>query len=577
MEIKQISGVDFPALGNAVDFDLYNSALVQIYLFYKDNSQDFVYAFNPGTDIMEVLDVSAGSLYADYGIFFYKDEVVNMRARLRLLVVPDAVCGDMVSLNDFIKSSCEGSLASFTNCIIEHDFASSSSAEIKTIYNTIKSACPKISILNESFLGIDEIADGIPRKLAKMLEIREYSGELVYTAFDVSDIFAKYVITRDTGDNIENSLNIIKELRKVHRVNKIFYFGGVANNSVRFLYLSLAAYLTLSSGFKFYISQNDESKYLGIMRKGVSREYNFLSDYLQIITNIPNFTVSYHDNVPNLFVKDIGRLQAARNSGDYDKFGVTMTVQYAKVDLELRDLVDSVLSQPTRVLYESVEVLRFRDYFNLDSANSVLALSELKSLNTFVRVFDKLIRNNSSALGVSSLNSSNLLLFRKNGDTYVGYVTMIDGKVPFLAKPFSSNYKFVPMEVETRELPRLYDTRIFFDTDENLTPFLLQYPDFNQNKNYKLSSTFKGCLLQGYSTTPMMVRLDKGLCLSDIGIWSTQTSQLRTELLESLGKHLSVRALLEREYLTFFGGPHPSAISNSQAVVQMELTPEIWR
>lgn len=571
--------------GNKLDslFGIKNQVLIQLYYFFRNNKQDCIYSVNMDltSDEQTVFVGNEFTVYHRYGIYEeYTDYSIDTFDRSYLIIVPVEALHDELSLASFMeREKAKTNIDSFT-CIIERDYTVIDVEQYKQDYVLFGKVCNDVRVLNPGFYDIGE--KRYYTTTDRLHAFVENQKSKKFVTVDIVDIIKSYTflnnmaqsirICKDLIVKIENLIENTAKQNNLGPDNVIIYTSDFVNDKSKHIYLSIAAFLTMSKGYHCYVDNNDRGIYLEYVRRTTSRQYNYLSDYLKIIRKFPNFAISFNGEIASLCIKDLQRIQDDRKlPPESRRYSIKLSVYCAKIDINSFSLKEEVSTKKVILHDEYIQVLDFRDYFDLTNPDKEICINEYEQLNKVVISFGKQLREKTEILCDTSLNCTNIILFKLNNNYYLGYVSAIDFKLPFQMKPFADNYKMSHIEFDITEFRNLYDTNLIFDADVIVKRILQQRPFYNQNLHFDLSSTaINGSILSGIAAEKELITDCKTLSFSDIGIWSLQTSQLREGNVGGLTTVMNINEMIKSGYLGYFGGMHPSKS------IDMVIKPELW-
>lgn len=561
-------------------FDITDQDIIRLYYFFKHNSNTESYVIADDSDVVRgtsFITVDNYSLYYSYRITFVGENVASLDSKT-LYIVSAADIQDELSFKRYLeKNDVKNSINS--TFIIEKDYNIVSNTERMRDHAIIEQHCNLCVVLNPKYSEKSKEFLTSSQKLHKLAA----SSYKKFITCDVTDLIKNRDIQDSTSMTLQKSVAIIEDIdKRIHSIaqnnhtstdNIILYVDDALTKNVMYVYVGIAAYLTMSRGYHCFVNDDYKVAFMDILRKSTSPVYNYLSDYLKIISNFPTFSLSISDDLACLCIKDLALLAEDRERKiSQRRYKLTLSIYVAPFDITSFSL-RGVMSKNVSILdYNLIEVLDFRDYLDLESRDLEVCTNQYSILNNLVREIDGQLRDGSSLLCEKTLNCNNLLLFRQDDRYYIGYVSNIEYKLPFVMKPFANNYSTIREVLTIQDLNRLYDTNVIFDADLLVNRIIASNQAYDVNKHFNLNKTaLKGCILQGTKgIKEKLLNLD-ALNFSEIGIWSWQTSSLRDSHVGAIAKKMNLRALLEKDYLGYFGGMHPAE------KITMEISPELWR
>lgn len=566
--------------------DLYgikNQVLIQLYYFFKRHDQNCIYRINIDENTADsVFRAQEFTTYNSYGIYaMYANYDLDEFDRNFLIVIPEEVLSDELTLRTFIENKKNSTNIKRFTCIIEKDYSGIEKPEFKQHYKLFKSVCPEITVLNPGFESIGTVKYYSVRE--QLMNYIENTNNNNFILFDAGNLLNNVEFYISTATNMQSAFSLAKaieqavyEQAKLHNVqnsNVIVYCDSFNSEQCHEIYLGIIAYLTMARGIHCYVSRDDRTVFLEYVRRITSQRYNYLSDYLRIIKNFPNFTISFNGQSASFCIKDLQRIaEDNKKPIENRRYIIRMSAYCVKIDKESCTFLDDVSTKKI-ILYENlINIIDFRDVFDLSNPDLSICLNQYNELNQIIVTFGKQLRERTTYLNDTSLNCNNMLMFESNNSRYLAYISEIDYKLPFNMKPFASGYSFAHHEFDVSEFRNLYDTNLIFDIDPMINLIINQNPAYGKNRHFNLKGTaVNGSILSGIAAKPEKFRDCKPLTFSDIGIWSVQTSQLRDRSVGGLADIMNINELIRSDYVGFYGGLHPAKS------VDMEIRSELWR
>lgn len=571
--------------GEKVDnlFGIRNQVLIQLYYYFKNNTQNCIYSVNMNlaSDAESVFIDSEFTTYHRYGIFEeYSDYSLDIFDRSYLIILPIEMLSDELSLQTFIeREKAKTNISKFT-CIIERDYTGIMPEQYKQDYELFKKVCSEITVLNPGFYDIgekryytteDRLHDFVNRQRGKKFITIDIATMLSSYQF-LSNMAQSLKICKELIQNIDDQVISTAKQHNLSTDNIIIYTSNFVNDKSKHIYLGVSAYLTMTKGYHCYVDYTDRSIFLEYVRRTTSKQYNYLCDYLRIIRNFPNFAISFNGDIASLCIKDLQRINKDKALPlNERRYSIKLSAYCVKIDINSFVFKEEVSTKKIILQEEVIEVLDFRDYFDLTNPDKRVCINQYEELNKVIISFGKQLREKTDILRDTSLNCNNVLLFKLSGSYYLGYISAIDYKLPFQMKPFADNYKMSHIEFDITEFRNLYDTNLIFDVDIFINKIIAEKAAYNNNLHFDLEGTaVEGSILSGITTEHELFRECDILTFSDIGIWSLQTSQLREGNVGGLTSFMNINEMIKSGYLGYFGGMHPAKS------IKMEIRPELW-
>lgn len=564
-------------------YGITDQTIIQLYYFYKKNPQNCIYKViaspeNAG-DLFKGKDFT---LYNKFGIFIaYSNFDIDFDNRNHLAIIPAETMSDEIALEMFMKNILSDNKITSISCVIEKDYTALDVTEIERDYKIMQKVCPQAFVFNSQFYDLANKNNSDTK--GHLFEQIEAQKHIKFIPVSISDLLTEYVFYKDMVISAEKCCALaeliearVQEVMVKESCSKrqiIIYADDLEDNRARNIYCGIAAYLTMVKGIHCYVDKHDTKNFLEYVRRTTSRQYNYLSDYLRIIKNFPNFVISFSGEFASLCIKDLSRIYKDRQLPIKDRrYSIRLSVYSAKIDIDSFTFKTNVNLQKSIINEEYLEILDFRNYFKLEDPELAICLAEYEKLNNILTNFGKQIRDKTEILAESALNCNNVLLYKYADEYYLGYVSEIDYKLPFKMKPFVDNYDVQQHEFNIEEFKNLFDINIFFDAVLYVDAFTAKNEAYKNNLHFNLNGTaVKGVMLAGIKAAPEKFRTDGPLNFSEIGIWSYQTSQLRQSHLNGLANMMNINELIRSGYLGYYGGLHPSKS------IEMIIRPELWR
>lgn len=568
--------------GGVIDhlYDITDQDVIRLYYFFKHNSSDNSYVIVDDGDIargISFITVDNYSLYCSYNITFASDNLMNLDSKKLYILSPEDL-QDSLSFKRYLERHGVKNSVNST-FIVEKDYSIVASSERERDQAIFEQCCNLGTVLNPKFKLTESEFLTSSQRLHRLAS----ASVKKFVQLDVTELLHEVGQTLTVSSTLQKSMEIVEEIdqrvytlaqnNNVLKDNIIIYVEDSLHSKDMYVYVGIAAYLTMSRGYHCFVNDDYKVACMDILRKTTSPVYNYLSDYLKIIANFPTFSLSMAGNLACLCIKDFAALQMDMdNPYRLRKYRLTLSIYLAPFDINSFSLQGSVSRNAVILDYDNIEVLDFRDYLDFSSKDLETCSNQYRILNSLVQEIDEQLRTQSTVLNEATLNCNNLLLFRQDDRYYVGYVSNVEYKLPFIVKPFASNYKVVKEVMSIHDLNKLYDTNIIFDANIIVNKIIDSNKAYNVNKHFDLNKTaLKGCILHGISSSKEKIQNLDVLSFSEIGIWSWQTSSLRDSHVGAIAKKMNIGALLKKEYLGYFGGIHPSE------KITMRISPELWR
>ena len=537
------------------NFGLADAVFWQLYRFYKGHTQRAIY-FVDANDAghFEDFDMSAVNRYYEYGIRFKSSSGVLSTKRSYLLIVPESAMVSEQTLVGHIKKqkSVLGDVF-FKACVIEKDYSSIEEFQVTQDRLLLAKVLPDTFICN-----FNEIVSA-PEDYVR--SERNPSCDYI----DVAELFSKFncfgVDFKNNLLSIQKIVDSILELCNETKGNVVFFLSKGDDSTLK-TFTGIAAFLTVTQHLHFEIPNSYLQLFLFNLRNFHSRKFNYISDFLKDLVQPLEIAATFQERRAYLCSLNFKRLAEKERTLDYQIF---LNVVGAPFDLRKLKVTGSCANHTYSL--NRIEVLDIQKLFGLAEDN----LDNLFRLNTLVETFEtsvlRFLNHSSEVL----LNSSNLLLYRFCGQEYLGFVSFVGGRLPYIFYPVSNGYTSFEVELSIEEYQNLYDVAIFNESDAIIQSFVKNKRILGEKVHYCRCHHFRGALFSFLPTQPVKLDLTCGFSLEELGIWSTQTASLRDD------KEIQVMHLLEQDVLrqkkiaTFYGGPHPFVS------VDFNIENNLWR
>lgn len=349
-------------------------------------------------------------------------------------------------------------------------------------------------------------------------------------------------------------VSICKYLLEQSAPNKIFYINRDADESVKKAYTVIAAILTYK-GVNFELLGSDMNSFLRNMSDLISREYTFLDDYLRKIANPVDVAVKF--NLPDAYI--------CVRQGSVAP--VKLHVYETELNLKTMTLRNKNL-RASLYEYHQIETISLIDAAGLN-VEFEQALTNGDKLNKLFAEFEEIVDSEIHLRDNTALNFTNVLLYKCEDKVFLGYVTNIETSYVYAMKPLMKNYKAFVRKLSLAEYDLLCDVSVFADSDKILKS--ISGMTRLEKCHFDKPRFAMGMLLSTIPTIRQEVTEQSGLSFLDIGIWSTQTSQCRKGAQEILLESFNRALLRQRNFLTVWGGCHPSVLT------ELIADSRVWR
>ena len=386
----------------------------------------------------------------------------------------------------------------------------------------------------------------------------------VFEYVDVSYLFEKYYVeSYDLQSEVQGLLTILQEIKNIpHTHMTVFCADHLPDRKQKEAYVRIASILTFD-GINFDISRDWQSRFLRMQTDSVSPEYMVACDYLRKLAK-PISLAMY--NGENMMYMCILKPTYLVNNWEAD-FELALQEIVLDEDLTLRTRdVKNVLCN-----YSDLEVLDIIDAFHLD-AELNLALDGHKQLSRLLTEFEEIINLNYQMRNDTTLNFTNTLMYRRDGQLYLGFLTRLpEVRYEYDLIPLCGRYRVFKQEFTRVDYDRLIDLNIFAERAILMKKVDKHYYNVEGRLHFEKPRFINGSVLQCFPPSKALLKDTCGLSFSEVGMWSIQTVQGRLQALTYLLERFKRVDLHQARFLTYFGGCHP------MDTTEIIVSHKIWR
>lgn len=421
-------------------------------------------------------------------------------------------------------------------------------------------------------------------------------------------------------DSVSRQYAVIKECEQIYKQNpnvlfycdisEAEYLSGLAKTIVlslnrveEFMYTGIAAYLTLQ-GIPCYVDNIYSSRFARAICEFMNPKTMYLADRITFLKNPLRMGVM--NALDNGNFKSIAQLQGVEELNfqlrfislrlsEKTKLKEAKRILEAKEGIKKEDdetplalMEDNAKEDkkkdddnPLEIVGDTVKEIKFdhrnvkirdvRDFYDLHTMEYETALGEMEKLN-------KLLVNAREILDVKdrSLDCSNTLFFEYEGELKLGYLTQLNYKVKYKLTPLAKGYKVRNIVTfDENDLHSLVDIRAYDDYIAICGKALEQDPDLLK---INLPDTIIGFLIKDAHRSAENITSETGLPFDTIALHSEVASSWRGNNIETLLECGLPIGGLQRNFLTFFGGPVPYHGTNLlETKAKLVIGPELWR
>ena len=534
----------FPAeaVGNADILDSKHRKLLTLFLKYGQGSLFLI--TNPSDE-----EKASEKFYNDFGVFFSQESLETFSGIKEYLLMLEKE--DIVSPESLDKAVNQAILKTssmmFSFCAFIFNTVYTTNEQMSMVFTAlINRFGPTIKFFNSNS-QVGQITES---------NLQDYSN---YNVVPVADIFKKYPSCVTASDNVKAVKSLIRELVGLSKNNTVFTLGKLTLSDGEYEqllnnYINVAAYMTAKYKSKFIIPVNYRVHFLALLKQFSSLECNYLGNYLKMVKEFPYFSISINDTIGLLHILDITRLM--RNPTAYD---TNLTVYTTKFNVDKLSCSGSKVQGPLTIPLSKITILDIEKIFGLSVKDNKEGVKNLAKFEEQINLFQKLLKENNTALSDVLLNISNVLLYSIKGETYLAYVGDISGKLPFIVTSLSNDFGNFHKDVDVMSLSNLLDTSIIFDLDRVVNNYKKKFSKFypDRNRDHFRYNNLEGFLyLYNWKSNRTGVSTDCPLNVSDIGIWHPATKMYRKQY-KMFSETLSINKMIEKGILTFYGCTHP--------------------
>lgn len=556
-----ISVDEIPAKKGDNPYKISNDTYLQIYNFYANgrHSQAERYVIKNGDYYKIDVVTNDFATYRRVGIYF-QDDVIDNNREFILFLKSDSLQSQTALEKEIQKQKesigCDG----FSFLVIEKVYGYRDSREKDNAL--IRSILPDITIINEGFPRIE-----------KVLSTLVFDGKTKY--LDIAPLMNEFFFcTNSSVSNIKHVSMLCNAIEKTigkYDVyccdeSKLTEYNRIGNQSFRGTLGAIAAYLTLAKGLNFDLALQQEIHVLRNVSKFVSRDYNYLDDYLKFVKNPLNFGLFIKDDNIYFCIKNVTAMQRSPY-----KYKHTIGLDEVNFDLETCQIIET---QSSSVSYDldSIELLSIEEVFQLTGKDWDAAHSGLFMLDKCLVELEKILNQKKSIGENETLGLTNVLLFRVNGVCKIGYVQAINGMTPYIINPVDSSFSSFNQEFSVQDYSNILDCKIASDSARWVEAFTAASYISGSNIHYDLPRHARGILFSDIRANSEILCDLKDVCtFEEIGVWYPALVQFRGGYAKQLFDYVIPSAARNTRLITYYGGPFTYKSSN------IVLNPKCWK
>lgn len=541
---------------------------------------------------------------------------------INYVVLDNAYTENLCNNYDSLKGSLKSTLAQNTNmgvgidfsrectcCIVDNNLKNKNLYNCNKIVEELERTFRQVIFLNKDLHIIQE--SGISYN--KNIDVDFYKKNLAKCKFLnlYKPIYDNCIKHTNSIDNAIGARRLLYELLKKKAqcakqgYNLVFYYRidhNVKLNAVKdtetvisnmdHIYASFYSLLTTKYRCSCIKTASNNDDVTSSTAWLLAQDNMYAKDYLEMLDKFPDVTTYYSDEMGYYCVIDHDKLKKVDPDFKRDyKYEVTIiNVGYdPKTKRWLSTNVEEVNYD-----YYSIKPLDFHDYFDLSAESKKSAKEVINSLSDLVKQFQSNLKNK-GIVPSEIIHQGNLLLYEYEGNTYIGFISSISRKLPFILYPMDFSYEPFKIDLNNSysgsEISINKLQSIFTDLDWKNT---LNYLACNgakftlTNLDFKLGDYADGIIFVSILYEYFIVSHISDLehvgsksvfaTIDELGIWCESSRQFRknsrtgdSSYYNSLIRTFDTDTLRKENYLTFFGGPHPYALT------QIALRPNLIR
>lgn len=544
-------------------FDCTSDAYALLYTFYKedDNRIGRLFEVPPSMNYSDVFPIHAIEMISDFGIRSSYASFVKDKADRSLIIIPDEAMSSVTALREFIEE-WELSHVPCTDYVLEMSHERQEEWRKWMLTSGRDDELNEIISLLASYTSFNcylaEDREGRKRESG----VKDYNnltvhGKPLFDLVYVDDIFSDYnCFTGYYNFNVNNINLLVGALRNMAKPNTLFYLSALDNldsavvmekthasslDQLDSMWCRIAAYCTMRYGMKFAMPDGDDKVFLQYCRDMHSKLFCHCTDYLRILQRLPEITV--HSGVSFMSYAILNRKLMQKYP---EKYRLLVSYKYFPLE-EKQWRIEEALSP-----LDTLDLVDINSVFHLDIQDVRTAIISLYRLRELCERFNLVCPER-------TFDCENIFIFREDGKLYLALLDSITGSLPFRLIPVIPGYPEIKVELSAWELTGLCDVRVLACTYWNNKLFsqVLGRTLKTSELYWYYPKSSVGILYVNSRVLPGVTKHLEGIDFDTIGLWNSVSSQLRGDLTNN--QLVSVFPLkgLKREFLTYYGGPHP--------------------
>ena len=546
----------------------------------------------------------------------YVKPVVNYVVLDNMFV--ENLCNDYDNLKGSLKSALAKSIngidfsREYTYCIVNNNLENKNLYNCNKIIEEVERTFKQVMFLNKDLYTIQ--SSGI--NTTKNINVDFYRNALKTSKTQKCEFMNLYkpiyeycIKNTNIIDNAIGARRLLYELLNAHNsyhkkgYNLVFYYKidpsvelrsikdtETVINNMEHIYASFYALLTTKyhcSCIKTASNSNDITFSTAWL---LAQDNMYAKDYLEMLDKFPDVTTYYSDEMGYYCVIDRDKLKRVDPNLKRD-YRFELTMINIKYNPETKRWISSNVEE-TNYDYYSIKPLDFHNYFNLSAEDSDETKAVINSLSTLAKQFQDTL-GNKGIVPSEVIHQGNLLLYEYNGCTYLGFISSISRKLPFILYPMDDSYEPFKIDLSNSysgsgiSINKLQSIFTDLDLINTLNALAQKGAKFSTKRlTFKLGDYADGIIFVNILYEYFIIKYVKDLkhigsksvfaTIDELGIWCESARQFRknsrtgdSAYYNSLVKSFDMDSLRKKNYLTFFGGPHP--YSSTQIALRPNL------
>lgn len=386
-----------------------------------------------------------------------------------------------------------------------------------------------------------------------------------YKYVDITYLFEDKVFNSAFFDlNVSNARKVLDDVRALPKDPlTIFCVEDTLTEDKLNVYLCIASILTFE-GFNFELSRISQGLFVNYQRDALSKDYMMLHEYLWKIANPVTFGVMQSKNSWNVCVLN------HENKTKYTPKDFPLrfySIQFTRNDGT--SALDVCSLKEVEMMYSSIDFLDPIEIFNLDGTKEQVYSNHFDVCN-LITEFEELIQRDYTIPFGMSLNFTNVFFYSTDEGMFMAFLPNLpEVTYSYTFIPLCPSYKAFKNTIGIREYDKLLDINVLTERDALINQ-LSKYT-FDCMRHFKRPRFINGLLLNGVHASNSIFTDECGLTFTEVGVWSTQSSQVRISAGKILLERFDSIKLHEKRFLTFWGGCHPMDLT------KIYVDFEVWR